>query len=205
MSDVKFRLDVGRSIQTAKETNRLLKAVSDIQLKFIRERDAQSRFEQALQVFLDVTNSEYGFIATVHHDADGSPWIHTEAISDIAWDQASRKLYETALSDGLDFRNLQTLFGESLRTGELLISNRPAEDPRRGGLPAGHPALTAFMAIPIRLDNHFIGMVGLANRPDGYDSDLADWLEPLCTTCATLMNVAENENAREYFSRKISC
>lgn len=197
MSDVKFRLDVGRSIQTAKETNRLLKAVSDIQLKFIRERDAQSRFEQALQVFLDVTNSEYGFIATVHHDADGSPWIHTEAISDIAWDQASRKLYETALSDGLDFRNLQTLFGESLRTGELLISNRPAEDPRRGGLPAGHPALTAFMAIPIRLDNHFIGMVGLANRPDGYDSDLADWLEPLCTTCATLMNAAENENARQ--------
>jgi PAS domain S-box-containing protein len=197
MPDVKFRLDAGRSKQTAEETNRLLKAVSDIQLKFIRERDAQSRFEQALQVFLDVTNSKYGFIATVHHDADGSPWIRSEAISNIAWDKASRDLYELSLSDGLVFRNLKTLFGESLRTGELLISNAPVDDDRRGGLPAGHPALTAFMAIPIRLDDHFIGMVGLANRPDGYDSDLAGWLEPLCTTCATLMNAAKNEDARQ--------
>lgn len=197
MPDVKFRLDAGRSKQTVEQTNRLLEAVSEIQLKFIRESNAQSRFEQALQVFLDVTNSKYGFIATVHHDADGSPWLRTEAISNIAWDQDSRELYESSLSDGLVFRNLKTLFGESLRTGKLLISNTPAEDPRRGGLPSNHPALTAFMAIPIRLDNQFVGMIGLANRPDGYDTDLADWLEPLCTTCATLMNAAKNEEARQ--------
>jgi PAS domain S-box-containing protein len=197
MPDVQYRLDAGRSKQTVEQTNRLLKAVSEIQLKFIRECDAHSRFEQALQVFLDLTNSAYGFIGTVHHDADGAPWLRSEAISNIAWDQASKELYDSSLPDGLQFRNLKTLFGESLRTGELLISNTPAEDDRRGGLPSGHPALTAFMAIPIRLDDHFIGLVGLANRPNGYDTDLAGWLEPLCTTCATLMTAAKNEEARQ--------
>ena len=196
MPDVQYRVDAGRSKHTVEETNRLLKAVSAIQLDFIRENDAHSWFEQTLQAFLDVTHSENGFIGTVHHDSEGSPWIQSEAISNIAQGQASKDLYESPLPEGLPFRNLKTLFGETLRTGELLISNTP-EDPRRGSAPTGHPALSAFMAIPLRLDDQFVGIVGIANRPGGYDTDLAGWLEPLCTTCATLMIATKNEKARQ--------
>ena len=197
MPEVQYRLDAGRSIQSVEQTNRLLKAVSEIQLKFIRERAAHSWFEQTLQTFLDVTDSAYGFIGTVQHDDGDSPWLQTQAISNIAWDQASTELYESSLPEGLQFRNLKTLFGQTLRTGELLISNIPGEDSRRGGLPSGHPALTAFMAIPLKVDEQFIGMVGIANRPGGYNTDLADWLEPLCTTCATLMIASKSQEARQ--------
>ena len=197
MPDVKYRVDAGRSKHSVEETNRLLKAVSEIQLDFIRESDAHSWFEQTLQAFLDVTHSENGFIGTVHHDSDGSPWIQSEAVSSIARDQASKELYKSSLPEGLAFQNLRTLIGETLRTGELLISNIPAGDPRRGCVPTELPALTAFMAIPLRLDDQFVGIVGVANRPGGYDTDLASWLEPLCTTCATLMIATKNEKARQ--------
>lgn len=196
MPDVKYRVDAGRSKHSVEETNRLLKAVSEIQLDFIRESDAHSWFELTLQAFLDVTHSEYGFIGTMHHDSDGSPWIQSEAISDIAQGQALKELFESPLSEEPPLRDLKTLFGETLRTGELLISNTPAAGPRRGDLPPDDSGLTAFMAIPLRLDDQFVSIVGIANRPGGYDTDLAGWLEPLCTTCATLMISTRNEKAR---------
>lgn len=187
MPNVQLRLDAGQPAQTVEQTNRLLKAVSEIQLRFTREGNTRSWFEQTLQIFLDVSDSEYGFIGTVHEDDDGKSWLQSQAVSNITWDQSSRELYESSLSDGLQFRNLQTLSGETLRTGEILISNSPEDDSRSGELPSGHPALQAFMAIPLKVDDQFIGMVGIANRPGGYDTGLVDWLEPLCTTCVTLM------------------
>ena len=173
MPHVQLRLDAGQPAQTVEQTNRLLKAVSEIQLRFTREGNTRSWFEQTLQIFLDVSDSEYGFIGTVHEDDDGKSWLQSQAVSNITWDQSSRELYESSLSDGLQFRNLQTLFGETLRTGEILISNLPEDDSRSGELPSGHPALQAFMAIPLKDDDQFIGMVGIANRPGGYDAGLA--------------------------------
>jgi len=33
-----------------------------------------------------------------------------------------------------------------------------------------------------------LGLVGIANRPDGYDSTIADFLNPFLTTCGTIIN-----------------
>ena len=198
MIDVKYRVDAGRSKQSVEQTNRLLQAVSEIQLKFIRESAAHSWFEETLRAFLDVTGSEYGFIGTVHHDDDELPWLQTRTISNIAWDQASREVYESSIPEGLQLRNLKTSLGQTLSTGELFVSNSPDEDAHSDGLPPGHPVLTAFMAIPLKIDDQLIGVVGIANRPNGYDSVLASWLEPLCTTCATLMIASKSQEARHF-------
>jgi hypothetical protein len=123
MRNVQFRVDAGRSKQTVEQTNRLLKAVSEIQLKFVRKSDAHSWFEQTLQTFLDVTDSEYGVIETVRCDDHGLPQLQTQAGSDIAWDRALGELYEPTSPNGLQLQNLKALFGETLRTGDLLISN----------------------------------------------------------------------------------
>ncbi|MEZ5702564.1 MAG: GAF domain-containing protein [Burkholderiaceae bacterium] len=53
---------------------------------------------------------------------------------------------------------------------ETVISNNPRQDARAGGLPPGHPAMESFLAIPIDLNGRLVAMVGLANRPDGFDS-----------------------------------
>ena len=41
------------------------------------------------------------------------------------------------------------------------------DDPRRGGTPEGHPALKAFLGLPLHLGDQLIGMIGVANRPGG--------------------------------------
>ena len=119
MIDVKYRVDAGRSEQSVEQTNRLLQAVSEIQLKFIRESAAHSWFAETLQAFLDVTGSEYGFIGIVHYDDDEQPWLQTRTINNIAWDQASRETCESSLREGLQLRDLKTSLGQTLSTGEL--------------------------------------------------------------------------------------
>jgi len=65
-----------------------------------------------------------------------------------------------------------------MTTGRPVIANDPIQDPRRGGLPHGHPALNAFMGLPLYYGKQLSGMVGLANRPGGYDTELNEFLGP---------------------------
>jgi PAS domain S-box-containing protein len=196
MSDVRYRLDAARSNQTVEQTNRLLRAVSEIQLKFIRGSDSLAWWAEMLQTFLDVTDSEYGFIGNVDHDSDGTPSVRIQAIRNLAHDQESRA-HDSSVAEGLALQDPNTLIGEFLRTGKLLISNNSEQDQRDVGLPEGGPGLTAIMVIPLRVNDKLIGIVGIANRPRGYDAELANWLNPLCATSATLIMATQDQRGRQ--------
>lgn len=154
-------------------------------------------FMALLDHFVEFSGSAYGFLGEVFYD-DGAPWLQSRAMSNIAWNDETRRAYADAVAaaGGLAFRNLNTLFGQCLRTGELTISNAPTTDPRAGGLPQGHPALNSFVGIPVRLGGQFIGMVGLANRPGGYHPDIVRTLSPLTGAAASLLYMLRVHRAR---------
>ena len=166
----------------------LLDELRAVQEAFILQPDGQQAFERLLLVLLRFTQSEYGFIGEVLHDPDGAPYLKTNALTNIAWTDELRELYaKHTLQGGLEFRNLQTLFGRVMTTLEPVISNHPEADPRRGGLPVGHPPLRAFLGIPIIAQSKIIGMIGTANRPGGYDEGMLHDLEPLIATYTNLI------------------
>jgi PAS domain S-box-containing protein len=114
-----------------------------------------------------------------------------------------RAFYEKHKAAGLEFRNLKTLFGEALVSGEPVISNQPAVDPRRGGLPPGHPPLHAYLGVPIWKADEMIAMVGIANRLGGYDMDLVREIEPLLSTYATIIRGFQVEKEQQAYREKI--
>jgi PAS domain S-box-containing protein len=87
----------------------------------------------------------------------------------------------------LEFRNLNSLFGRVLVTGEPMIANDPATHPQRGGLPPGHPPLNAFLGVPIWHGDELLAMAGVSNRPGGYDASLLKEIEPLMGTYAAII------------------
>jgi signal transduction histidine kinase len=115
------------------------------------------------------------------------PFFRSHAVTNIAWTDELRRMYAEQAPRGLEFRNLHTLFGAVLTTGEPVVSNAPATDPRRGGLPPGHPAMHAFLGVPFKSGEELVGMVGLANRPGGYDATVIAFLQPLLATCCTII------------------
>lgn len=172
-----------------KRTSELLSAVGHLQSGYI-SRDhagAAETFDALLQLLLKFTDSEYGFVAEVLRDENGDPYLKTHAITNIAWNDEMRAFYEKHKAAGLEFRNLKTLFGVALITGETVISNDPSTDPRRGGLPPGHPPMNSFLGVPIKQGEEIIGMVGVSNRPGGYDPEIVEEIELLFSTYGTII------------------
>lgn len=146
---------------------------------------------------MDLTESEYGFIGEVLSDDEGALYLKTFAITDVSWNDETRGLYENRQSEGMEFRNHDTLFGAVLKSGEPVIANDPERDPRRGGLPDGHPPLTAFLGVPLYLGDQLVGMFGIGNRAQGYDDELLTALEPVITASARMIEAMQSRRARQ--------
>jgi PAS domain S-box-containing protein len=172
-------------------------AVARAQSNFIANAEATGAFESLLADLLQLAESEYGFIGEVLYDDEGAPYLKTHAITNIAWDVPTREFYEKNAPVGLEFRNLKTLFGAAMVTGEPVIANAPATDSRRGGLPPGHPAMTAFLGLPIRVAGQLVAMAGVANRPGGYDQALVEWLQPMLGTIGQMVEARRAALARQ--------
>lgn len=172
--------------------NLYLKKISDIQDMYINGESQSVLFENILNFLLSITKSEFGFIGKILREPDNTPYLKTYAISDISWDESSKQLYHESEIEGLELRNLNTLFGHTMRTHEVVICNDPNNDPRAGGVPAGHPAIKAYLGMPIFGQSGLIAMFGLGNREGGYDQNLIDDLHPIITVMTAILESSRN-------------
>jgi PAS domain S-box-containing protein len=161
-------------------------------------------FEGMLADLLAIADSEYGFIGEVRHTREGAPYLKTHAITNIAWNEETRALYERQASSGMEFRRLDTLFGHAMTSQAEVYANDAPNDPRRGGLPPGHPPLNAFVGLPVHSRGRMLGMIGLANRPDGYAPWLGRELEPLLAAIASIIESARAERERRVATEELA-
>jgi len=155
---------------------------------FVVKGNFSETINEMLHTLLELTESEYGFTGEVLYNDDGTPYLKTHAMTNIAWDSETKALYEDFKDKGFEFRNLKTLFGQVITSRKSVLSNDPASDPRAGGLPKGHPAIHCFLGVPIFYGHELIGMYGIANRANGYDDKLLQFLRPLDTTYGVLIH-----------------
>jgi PAS domain S-box-containing protein len=171
----------------AARTTALLDAVRLIQLSYIGDADPKQPYEKMLATVLDVTESAYGLVGEIEHDEGGAPYLRAHAVTNIAWNDETRRLYADSAVRGLEFRNLNTLFGAAITSGKPVIANDPATDPRRGKRPEGHPPLDCFLGVPLYSGQEMVGLMGVANRPGGYDEAIVTFLEPLAGACGSVI------------------
>lgn len=183
--------------EVIKASETILSTIHRVQSQFINSEDSATLFDDLLDTLLDSTNSEYGFIGEILQDELGQPYLRSLAITDISWDEESRNFYNQNLDSGLEFRTLDTLFGAVMVTGSVVICNDPSRDARSGGLPNGHPSMKSFIGLPFFRGTRLLGMVGLANRPGGYDQEFAQQFQAVLATCANLILAQRNIERRQ--------
>ena len=167
--------------------------ITRAQKQFITETDRQKAFDGLLKDILDITESEYGFIGEVLYTPENIPYLKTYAVTNISWNEETRAFYEANAPKGMEFTNLKSLFGAALTTEKPVIANDPYNDPRRCGIPEGHPPLNAFLGVPVEFDNKMVAMMGIANRQGGYDEELLSFLEPVFVTIGQLVTAFRNQ------------
>ena len=171
---------------------RLTNCISRIQTAFIEQQKDYSLLSASLEDLLAISASDFGFIGEVWTcPVTSQPVLRFLALSNIAWNEQTQKLYQNRLEQQLEFRNMDTLFGYSLRTGETVISNTPNSHPASRGLPPGHPPLNTYLGIPIYYNTELVAMVALANRPEPYTQADVDFLLPLLNTLGQLIYVGK--------------
>ena len=102
-----------------------------------------------------------------------------------------------ASDGGLDFRNLETLFGQALterRRRDLQRGRRATNEARACRLVTRR--CTRFLGVPLFDGSELIGMFGVANRPGGYDDELVAYLEPFTGATSGLIRAYRSESRR---------
>lgn len=197
----------------------IINEIAKIQEKYISGESKRPLFEYVLQYLIKLTESEFGFIGGIISKPGEAPYLKSYAITNLAWDDKSKKLYEESIEEGLEFRNLNSLFGHTITTGESVISNDPNSDKRSGGVPKGHPKLSSFLGVPIYGSGGLIGMFGLANKKEGYNPSILNELKPITNMLSSILdsintseiiaNMAKIDTLtglynRNYFERKLN-
>jgi PAS domain S-box-containing protein len=180
--------------------NEAIQAINNTQIRFSMDNDIQETFYLLLESLIGFTDSSFGFIGEVLRDEKGMPYLKSNATSNISWNDKVLDYYNENFKVGMEFRNLDSLFGWVLVNGTMIISNDVSNDPRRSihGTPAGHPDLKRFLGIPIFKGERFVGMVGLANKEKPYSEEDVNFLKPFLSSYANLIDSLNlNKEKRE--------
>lgn len=170
------------------EKSATLAAVTEALNTFLESGDWTSASKHLLSHALQQTHSEYGFLAVV---LDG-PVLRVLAHEGVVWDpHVNRQLYDAKLSQQaahgfFDIAHQENLFAEVIHKGKTVVSNRPSSDPRSGGLPPGHPRLESFLGVPIFKGTSVVGVIAVANRPEGYTGEESRLLESMSQATGVL-------------------
>ena len=160
-----------------------LESVYAMSVEIAGLRQTSEVMDRALEYCLQLTDSAFGFVGLAEEDS--------------RMDVAAIKGF--APSDPHFYPDLCTipvhssLLGIVVLQGRSHISNDYLEDTNRVGTPKGHPRVDTFLGVPLRFRDQTIGMIGVANRPSGYDAQH----ERLLATFANQVAVAI-ANARMY-------
>ena len=153
-------------------------------------------YDDLLQNLLSLTTSEYGFVGEVLKTPEGESYLKLYSLTNIAWDEEALRLYESVRQKGFEIHNLNSLIGRVITGQEPVLSDDPLHDPRRGGFPPGHPVINDFLGIPVHYGAQLVGVIGLANREEGYDQSLLDYLAPMILACGQVIVARQNQVAR---------
>ncbi len=176
-----------RAAAALKERSKLIQDLQKVQHEFFSEHRTKNAFSTLLDIVINLTNSKYGFIAEVLSDESEAPYARCLVSSHISWDDSSREKIKTAGVNDLEFGDLNSLFEATLRTGEVVTSNKAESESRVEGSLPSHPGLHSFFSIPVFHGMEMVGLIGVANRPGGYDQEQSRDLDPITASLGAMI------------------
>jgi PAS domain S-box-containing protein len=176
-----------RAEQQQAASYRLLDTMRRVQQLFLEDADAARLFDELLAQVLAVTRSEYGFIVELIDRCVGEPGLRRLAATRLTWNEPSRESYRREQADDLDAGELAALCRPVITSGKAVIDGTAGAESRPD--PTHFRSLpNAFLGLPLyHAGGELVGVVGLANRAEGYDEAVVEYLRPVLATCSAII------------------
>jgi PAS domain S-box-containing protein len=116
-----------------------------------------------LKIAEEITSSKFGFIKEINEQGK----VDILTISDPGWKEC--QIPQSEAIKMLSGREIVSYWGRVLTEGKSQIVNHPEYDPDSVGVPKGHPPIKTFLGVPLLRGGKSIGLIGLANKEEGYN------------------------------------
>ncbi|HYM34232.1 MAG TPA: response regulator, partial [Steroidobacteraceae bacterium] len=200
-------MDREQRLRTSQEQlqrqHELSTAVARAQDRFIRDSDPLAVFAELLSDTLALTQSDYGLIAEWNDHSNHDEDLKAIAVLDRSWDTATRAGYRERIAAGLQLKGSRTFFSSALSSGNAIVLNNLTLVASRTGLPGGQATLRNLVAVPLSISGQRLGLVVIANRNNGYDQALMDYLQPLLATIAQILLAVHGDQQRRQAEKSV--
>lgn len=177
----------------------LIESIRTLLSQYISVANPEKVFEDLLQTFLSISESEAGFIGEVQKSEAGTYQLLPRAN---CFRSARSEIWEC----DAELRNTawecfeqQKLFEQIIASKEPLIINEDQEERSSGA----ELRVKSFLVLPVFSQGVLTGVAGLANRESGYDTEFVEFLKPLTVTAGTLLSAYRNEVRRQKNERAL--
>lgn len=185
MRDIRQRRQLEKSQHAESEVRRTLTELSAL---LISERNIGDITEYVLNAALRLIASPLGFVGFIDPQ---SGHLVAPTMTRQIWDECQ------VPEKSFVFSHFKGLWGWVLEHKKALLSNRPQDDPRSGGIPPGHMAINRFLAVPVLDGERLVGGIFLANKEDEYTNEDLALLQRIGALYAIALQRKEFENERE--------
>ena len=175
----------------------VLEAINRVFLETLTCESEEDVAATCLAVAEELTGSKFGIIGELNQVG----LFDTYAISNPGWDACKMPGSEaTRVIKNMEIRGIDR---SVLRDGESRIVNEPASHPDSIGTPEGHPPITSFLGVPLKMSGKTIGMIGLGNKASGYDQDDQEAVETLAVAFVEALMRKRREEMIESYSARL--
>lgn len=190
--DITAAVEAERSLR---RQNQMLSLIGESQARLFSDGPGRGWWDFVLGRLLALTASRYGFIGVTGRDAQGR-FVRMTAVSGAAQDAGEAP-------SGLVLRELGSLYGRAVEQDASVICNDVAHEAHGDRPPQGLPPLDTFAGLPLRDRAELVGLVGLADRPGGYDAALLASLDPVLAYLGAVLKRLSLDEERERFVREL--
>ncbi|WP_225409659.1 PAS domain S-box protein [Stigmatella hybrida] len=174
-------------------TQHMLQALTQAHAEFIVWGEHRALLQRLLALALELTQSELGFISEVVSSPGNASSLRPHAIFPLDWTEALHGYRVSHPPTPDSPASASALFEAVLTSDEPRWLEAPTRILVEGNPASSIPALSHFLVLPFAVADKPVGRVVLANRPGGYDAEIIEFLQPLLTTCGTLLHAWRND------------
>ncbi|MBF0155342.1 MAG: response regulator [Magnetococcales bacterium] len=188
--------DITEKRQTEDELKLQVECVNRIQSLFIEDSGPNKVFDELLMEILRLTGSSCGFISSAKPGKQGSIQMQNLATISTIRDETIQRCVSVDLSTGILSGKMHDRLVSVVLGGQSIILNDPTKEPSWHDLFNGYPPVHALLGVPVKRREKVVGVLGIANRPNGYDPVLIEYLGPVLAACAQLIEGFQSRRVR---------
>lgn len=147
-----------------------------------------------IPIAMDVIPSKYCFVGEVQKDSRDK--MDILAISDQALVDFRMANMDTGIL--LNGQDIQGIRARVIHDDQTVLSNDPQSYSEFMGFPESHIPIDSLLAVPMKLGSEIKGIIALAGKPIGYDSDDQEACEMLSVALVEALSLKKREDEKAH-------